>query len=395
MKKILGISSIRSDYDLMSGVYKLLAADENIDLRVLVSGAHLSKSYGLSVTCIRDDGLTILAEIESLIDGDTPASRLKTASIFLQCAIDVVARWRPDLILYAGDREDVLVGAMLGVYLAIPTVHFFAGDHEKDGHADTLVRHATSKLSTAHVVSTSQHRDRLMAMGESPERIFVAGSVALDKFVTHSGIPKSELFSRFPSDKLLEGYALVIFHPVDQERDSVGLQFENILRALENNGIPACVSYPNTDPGNHELIDVIRRFERRPNFWFYKNLERDWFLSLYKNARFLIGNSSSGVLEAASIPLGVINVGLRQKDRFCGANVIFCDSQLSEINAAIKQVLSPEHKDLVVDTKNPYGDSHSCERVYAYLKSTDFRSLRNKTEDPLDVASFLRNARQR
>ncbi len=386
MKKILALSSIRSDYDLMSGVYSLLASDPEIDFRILVSGAHLSRTYGLSVTHIRSDGLKILAEIESLIDGDTDASRLKTASILLQCAIDVVGQWAPDVILYAGDREDVLIGAMLGVYLRIPTVHFFGGDHEKDGHSDTAVRHATSKLSTAHVVSIEKHRNRLVAMGESPARIFVAGSVALDKFYTHKKISKQSLQNLFPPQKELEGFALVIFHPVGNEKDEAGEQFNDILQSLELRGIPACVSYPNTDPGNHKIIEMIKCYENCRHFWFYKNLERESFLSLYQNARFLIGNSSSGILEAASIPIGVVNVGGRQKGRLCGANVIFSDADPISIGVAIDKVISEDFQSLTAAAANPYGDGSACNRAYGYLKNTNFLEMLEKLEDPLDLA---------
>jgi UDP-hydrolysing UDP-N-acetyl-D-glucosamine 2-epimerase len=387
-KKILALSSIRSDYDLMSGLYRLLASDSEIDFRVLVSGAHLSRSYGLSVTHIRSDGLKILAEIESLIDGDSISSRLKTASILLQCAIDIVANWAPDLILYAGDREDVLIGAMLGVYLGIPTVHFFGGDHEKDGHSDTMVRHAASKLSTAHVVSIEEHRNRLIAIGETPERIFVAGSVALDKFIDHQCASISSMQDIFRSEKQLDGYALVIFHPVDCEKDDAGRQFECILQSLEAKGIPACISYPNTDPGNHMIINVIRSYENHKCFWFYKNLDRDVFLSVYKNARFLIGNSSSGIQEAASIPLGVINVGLRQKGRYCGQNVIFCDPDRLSVEMAIDTILSPNFNEILSKTINPYGNGRSCHKSYKYLKETDFWQMRLKIEDPLDVSKI-------
>lgn len=384
-KKILALSSIRSDYDLMSGLYSMLNKDSDIDLRLLVSGAHLSKTYGLSVSSIRSDGLKILAELETLIDGDTPSSRLKTASIMLQGAIDTVRQWAPDLIIYAGDREDVLIGAMIGAYLGIPTVHFFGGDHEEDGHVDTLVRHATSKLSTAHVVSINEHRDRLIAMGESAHRIFVTGSVALDKFIEYSRGSGISVKNILPKDKKLDGYALLIFHPVDSERNDAGNHFENILQALADQGVPACVSYPNTDPGNHAIIEVIKKYEASPNFWFYKNLEREKFLSLYKSAQFLIGNSSSGILEAASIPLGVINVGRRQKGRYCGENIIFCSGEKHEIGEAIKSVRDPKFHLIVSTSINPYGDGKSCVKAYTFLKDTNFQSLFEKYEDPLDL----------
>src|SRR5215469_380627 len=188
MKRVLGITGIRSDYDLMSGLYRLLATDPTVDFRLIVGGAHLSKTYGYSLDLIRADGIAVLAAIESLIDSDSFSSRLKSGSIMLQSAVDVVAGWRPDVILYAGDREEVWIGGLLGNYLEIPTVHFYGGDHTDSWHIDNPVRHAVSKLSSFHVVPTQEHRLRLLAMGEPDSRIRVLGSLALDNFRPPSAI---------------------------------------------------------------------------------------------------------------------------------------------------------------------------------------------------------------
>jgi len=383
MRRILGITAIRSDYDLMSGLYRALKDDADIDLRLLVAGAHLSPSFGRSVDLIRRDGFTILAEVESLIDGDSPRSRLKSASIFLQSAVDIVASWGPELIIFAGDREDVLVGGMLGTYLRIPTVHFFGGDHQSDGHADTPVRHAASKLATAHVVSIEEHKERLMSMGESPARIFVPGSIALDKFVHTSPLSRQEVMARMPRGKRMEGYALLIYHPLDGEEDFAGEQLENILVVLKERRIPVAGDYPNTDPGHNRIIEVIQRHESGTDCWFFKNLERQWFISLYKHARFIIGNSSSGILEAASVPLPAINVGLRQRGRRAGENVIFCDSDRAAIERAVATAEQPAFRATVARTSNIYGDGNSVMKAYAYIKQTDFAAMRLKTEDPL------------
>ena len=185
MKKILAITGIRSDYDLMSGVFKLLRDDAAIDFRLLVGGAHLSQTYGHSIDAIERDGIPILCAVESLLDADTRRARLKSASIFLQGSIDVVANWAPELILFAGDREEVWIGAMLGTYLGIPTVHFYGGDHTVSGHVDNPVRHAASKLASVHIVTIDEHARRLEAMGERPDRIHVIGNLSLDNFVHH------------------------------------------------------------------------------------------------------------------------------------------------------------------------------------------------------------------
>jgi UDP-hydrolysing UDP-N-acetyl-D-glucosamine 2-epimerase len=394
VKKILAITAIRSDYDLMSNLYKMLHADPDVDLRLMVAGAHLSPTYGRSVDLIRRDGFKILGEIESLIDGDSARARLKTASIFLQSAVDMVSNWAPDLLIYAGDREDVLIGGMLGTYLRIPTVHFFGGDHECDGHADSVVRHATSKLSTAHVVSIEEHKERLISIGEYPARIFVAGSIALDKFRQLNPVSREELFARLPEGKKLDGYALLIFHPVDAEEQLAGQHYENILLALKDHGIPVAGSYPNTDPGHSRIVEITQRYETEPDCWFFKNLEREWFLSLYKHAQFIIGNSSSGILEAASIPLPAINVGLRQKGRLAGKNVIFCEADRAAIGESISRALQPAFRDSVSRMTNLYGDGHSTEKAYEYIKRTDFAAMLFKTEDPLGLGRPFYNSLQ-
>ena len=387
MRRFLALTSIRADYDLMSGVYAHLRAAPGVDLRLLVGGTHLSPTFGHTVDQVKADGVPILAEIECLLDGSTLASRVKGAAIFLQSACDIVAAWDPELILVTGDREDALMGAVLANYLNIPCVHFFGGDHEQDGHADTAARHAISKLATAHVVATEQHRERLVAMGEHPRRIFKAGSVALDRFVAHEQPDAQGLKALMPPGKALDGYALLIFHPVDAEREQAGPQFETILAELRNRGIPVCASYPNSDPGNDAIRAVMACHEHEADCWFFRNLDRQPFLSVYKGARFLIGNSSSGILEAASVPLPAINVGLRQRSRAAGDNVVFCDADAASVGRAIDQVLDPAFQARIAGMRNPYGDGRSCEAAVRYLLDTDFRTQRAKVEDPLDAAS--------
>ena len=391
MKRLLGITGIRSDYDLMSVLYRRLAADHEVDFRLLVGGAHLSKTYGYSVRLIQEDKIPILATIESLLDADSKSSRLKTASIMLQSAVDIVAGWNPDLILYAGDREEVWIGAALGAYLEIPTVHFYGGDHVATGHVDNVVRHAVSKMSTHHAVSLEEHRSRLLAMGEPAFRISVTGSMALDNFVAQPAFERSELWKRIGFSEEIGDYALVLFHPEPAEIDKVAEILANILLELKAAGLGACIGYPNTDPANKEIIDSFQKFEAEPRFFFYKNLARPDFISLYKRARFIIGNSSSGIIEAASVPIPAISVGMRQRGRHAGSNVIFADTDRDAIRAAIDQAQDAGFRKVVAAMENPYGDGHSCDRAYALIVNTDFSALRRKTDDPLDLANRGRN----
>lgn len=385
MMRILAFSSIRSDYDLLSPLYALLQADQEVDLKLIVSGAHLSSSYGYSVEQIKKDELDILLEVETLINSDTALSRLKSASILLQNIIEVVNKFKPDLMIYAGDREDVLMYAMIGGYLNIPTIHAYAGDHVEDGYIDNPIRHAAAKLSTAHFVTLEQHKKRLVRMGEDPKRVFVTGNISLDKFVGLKPLSKPQLRDRLNIDNGFDEFCLVIFHPVTEELGYVDEIFDSILLSLKEKNISAFISYPNVDPGNHRLVSVIDKYKNDKFFYFYKNLSRDVFVSIYKNSKFIIGNSSSGIVEAASLKIPAINVGMRQTGRFADRNVIFCGADYQSIKSSIDKAESITFKNSLIDLKNSYGEGCGAIKAYDLIKQIDFKSMIAKKEDPLKV----------
>jgi len=386
IRKILGFTSGRSDYDLMSYLYKMLSRDPGIDFRLIVSNAHLSPTHGLTVRHIEGDGIRILDKIETLIDSDSDSARIKAASLLLQGAIHSVERFSPDLIIYAGDREDVMIGALLGGYMRIPTAHFFAGDHDCDGGIDNPIRHATSKLSAYMFASTEEHKRRLIAIRQNPSRIYDIGSCALDKFKQETKIPRKQLFPMItPDGRVFDRYALVIFHSLmAYEHESVR-DFKNMITALQNKGIAAVINLPNIDPGSRELIKVMQGLKNCKDLIFVNNLPRNIFVNVYRHATFQIGNSSSGILEAASIPLGVINVGRRMIGRKSQGNVIFTDSGLKSIEKAIDRVTSRSfYEAQVKGIKNIYGDGKSSLRAFRILKNLSLKDFAKfRKEDPL------------
>ncbi len=385
MKKILAFSSIRSDYDLMSPLYRLLHEDRDIDFKIIASGAHLSEQFGHSVDEIKKDGFDILLEIETLLSSDSKLSRIKSASLLLQNTLETISKFNPDLMIYAGDREDVLIYAIIGGYLGIPTVHVFAGDHAEDGYIDNPVRHATSKLSTAHFVSLEEHKNRLIRIGEDSKRIFVTGNISLDKFVSYKPLSTANIKEYFNISDGFEEFSLMIFHPITEELDKADMYFENILKILEQKNINAFVSYPNVDTGSYSLLKVIDKYKKNKNFIFYKNLERNIFMSIYKHSKFIIGNSSSGLCEAASLKIPAINVGLRQFGRYADENVIFCETSLGDIDKAIDKALSIEFLNKLKNLKNSYGDGNSAKRACEIIKNINFESMLAKKEDPLKM----------
>lgn len=384
--KILAFTSIRSDYDLLSPLLKLINEDMNHSLRLIVSGTHLSRDFGHSVDQIYSDGFDILLEVESLLASDSKASRLKSASILFQSIIDPIGRFRPDLMIFAGDREDVLIYSMIGAYLGIPTIHFYSGDHTKDGYVDNSARHAASKLASVHFVTLEEHKVRLIKMGEKSDRIHVVGNIALDRFVSFNPFSKKRLSEMFSvGEDWLANYCLVMFHPTNVEESKMGEGLENILYSLSELGIKAFVSSPNSDPNNSSIKKVLEAYNSNKNFIFFKNMERDTYLSLYKNANFIIGNSSSGVCEAASIPIPAINVGKRQQGRFAGINVVFVSTDKDQIVGAIKKIQSKDFSESVNRMKNPYGDGDSALKCLHLINQIHFADFVEKKEDPIEV----------
>ena len=382
--KILSFTSIRSDYDLMSGLYKMIHKDPDIELGLIVSGAHLSDTYGYTVRYIEKEGFPILAKIESLIDSNSTSSRIKSASILLQNCIHTVESFKPDVILFAGDREDMIVAALIGAYLKIPTIHFFGGDHASDGNVDNPVRHAVSKLASLHLVSHESHARRLKAIGEPDNRIFLIGNPALDKFINEPWITKKELLIKNSREDWVD-YAIMIHHPILGNEESSGKYFEEILIALEDKQIKAFVGYPNTDAGNKQSLVCIRQYEANPNFVFFENLDRNLFVNLMRHAKLMIGNSSAGLIEAPMIPLGVVNVGERQRGRMAAQNVVFVDQGVENIKSGIERVFSEEFQNNLQKIRSPYGEGNSVEKAFNLIKTIHLEKFRYKTEDPLSL----------
>lgn len=381
-RRIIAFSGIRSDYDLLSDLYKKINQDLNMEFAIIISGAHLSTSYGYTVQYIERDQLPILARIDSLLDSNSPSSRLKSSAILLQSCLHIVEAYDPDIIIYPGDREDAMVGALIGAYLGIPTIHFFGGDHASDGNVDNPVRHAISKLSSLHFVIHKSHKERLLKMGEPENRIFVIGNPALDKFISIPRIEKKVLLKQLGRSNW-SNYALMIYHPILEHEDKAGAYFEEILVALKKQNINTFVSYPNIDAGSKKIITVIEKYKHDDNFFFYKNLERNIFINLMKQSLFMIGNSSAGLLEAPIIPLGVINVGIRQKGRLAAENVIFVEQDLDNIIKGIITVLSKKFQERLKTIISPYGHGDSIEKAFKLIKTLNFSHYKYKREDPI------------
>jgi GDP/UDP-N,N'-diacetylbacillosamine 2-epimerase (hydrolysing) len=367
-RRILGVTGIRSDYDILSSVFEAVRGHHALGLELIVTGAHLSPDYGDTVREIRKDGFRVVEEIESLISGNHDSSRVTGLAIQLQGLVQAVARLRPDVLLMLGDREEAISTALVGNYLNIPVAHIAGGDRAV-GNADDQVRHAVTKLAHLHFATNAQSARRILRMGEQPFRVFDVGNPGLDRLRTTPKLAAAELSRRlgFPLGEG-EPFILLIQHPLSTEIDRAGEQMRLTLDAVETLGVRTILTYPNSDPGSQDMIRAIESRGRLPILHAVKNLPRLEFVNLMRRASCLLGNSSAGILEAPLLKLPVVNIGNRQKGRLHAGNVQFVPHDPRAIvRAARRAVFDSGYRAKVRVCRNPYGDGRSSKRIARVL----------------------------
>ena len=371
-KRILAVTGIRSDYDILSTVLKAINIHPDLSLGVVVTGAHLSDNYGLTKSLIEDDQFEIVDEIESLLNVDTDSARVKGLGIQLQGLVQTVARERPDFLLVLGDREESISTALVGSYLNIPIAHLCGGDRVV-GNVDDQVRHAVTKLAHIHFTTNQESFDRVLKLGEQPFRVFNVGNPGLDRLLSVPSLSADQLSQKlnFPLSED-EPLLLVIQHVISTEIDEAYHQMRQTLTAVSSLGIKTILSYPNSDAGGQQMIRAIHEYSSLPFLYTARNIPRLEFVNLFRRASCLLGNSSAGILEAPLLKIPVVNVGNRQKGRLHSENVAFVphDSQ-AIINAVNRAVYDPNYIKTVSQCSNPYGDGKSSQRISNVIASIE------------------------
>jgi GDP/UDP-N,N'-diacetylbacillosamine 2-epimerase (hydrolysing) len=371
-KTILAVTGIRSEYDIMSTVFRAIQLHPMLDLQVVVTGAHLSDAYGRTVEEIRKDGFIIADEIESLINGDQASARIKGMGIQLQGLVQTALRVNPDWLLVLGDREESMTTALVGAYMNIPVAHVAGGDRVI-GNVDDQVRHAVTKLAHLHLTTNQESADRVLRLGEQAFRIHNVGNPGLDRLLDVPDLITEVLSQRlgFCIDDD-EPLLVVIQHVISTEIDDAYRQMRQTLEAVADLGLKTVLSYPNTDAGGQQMIRAIREFESIPNLYTAKNIPRLEFVNLLRRASCLLGNSSAGILEAPLLKLPVVNVGNRQKGRLHAENVMFVPHEKNAIiNAVRRAVFDPEYRKVVSQCSNPYGNGQSAKKIAEILALTE------------------------
>lgn len=365
MRKILVITGSRGEYGYVRPILRLIDQHPGLQYQLLVTNMHLLSEFGYSRQEFTRDGFTVEDELYMALDGSTATSMTKSLAVGLMGMADIIHNSRPDLVLLAGDRGEQLMAAVAAAHANIPVAHVQAG--EVSGNIDGLTRHAIARYTHIHLAANKDAADRLVRTGEEPFRVHEVGAPQLDEFLAGNCSTVSELALHFkivPTDPFI----LIVQHPVTEQAGLASTQMETTLEALREFALPTVMIYPNNDAGSAMTRETISRL-RLPWLHIERNVSRELYGGLMRAAAVIVGNSSSGLLEAPSFALPAVNIGRRQEGRVRGANVIDVGHDVQEIAGAVRRALSPEFRASIAGMQNPYGDGHTSERIVHLLAS--------------------------
>ncbi|MFH1896685.1 MAG: UDP-N-acetylglucosamine 2-epimerase [Candidatus Desantisbacteria bacterium] len=365
MKKIAAITGTRAEYGILRPVFKAIESHPLLSLSLIVTGSHLSPAFGNTIDEIERDGFQITEKIDIISESDSGKDTAISIGKCIMGMTDAIQRIQPDIIMVLGDRGEMLAGGIAGVYMNIPIAHLHGG--EVSGSIDEGIRHAITKLSHIHFPATKESARRIIRMGEEKERVFLVGAPGLDSILNEQLISRESIEKQFDIE---DDFLLLVQHPVVTEIDAVERQIRTTMEAVISMGMQTIVLYPNADPGSQTIIKVINEFHNPPMIQVIKSLPHKEYLNLMKYARVLIGNSSSGIIEAPSFHRPVVNIGTRQHGRERAANVIDVDYDKEKIVEAIMIALyNKELHTRMRRCKNPYGDGMASKRIVDVLSN--------------------------
>ena len=381
MKRTIAVvTTSRADYSPLYWPLKDLAAHTEVDLKLIVLAAHLSPEYGATISEIERDGFSIASRIECLLSSDSDVGMAKTLGLAVLGLADALAQMRPDMLLLIADRYEMLAPASVALTLRIPVAHIEGGEIS-EGAIDDAVRNALTKMAHVHFTSTDAARARVISMGEEPWRVHRAGAPSLDH------IHRSTLLTRDQLEQTLDialadEITVVAYHPVTILKDTTS-EADAIFTALETLPGQIIFCYPNADAGSHQLMARIRSFcGTHCGAHLFVNLPSIAYWSLLRESTVLLGNSSSGIMEAASFALPVVNIGMRQQGRERGPNILDAEPTVDSIRNQLAVAQQAAFRESLRSMTNIYGDGHAAERIVSVLTSTPLDNLLHKRAQP-------------
>lgn len=375
-RKICVVTGTRADFGLLSPLMHLIKDDPELELQVVATGMHLSPEFGLTYKTIEAEGFAIDEKVEMLLSSDTPVAIAKSIGLGTIGMADALDRLEPELLVLLGDRFEILAAAQAALVARIPIAHIHGGETTR-GAFDEAIRHCVTKMSHLHFPATEVYRRRIIQLGENPRRVFLAGAPGLDHIRNMSFLDRRELEETLEFD-LGDGFFLVTFHPVTLAARLDIAALDELLAALDQfPDYQLLITYPNADTAGRSLIDRLNAYaaNRPDRVCLTKSLGQKRYLSAAKQAAIMIGNSSSGIIEAPSLGTPSINIGERQAGRVAAESVIHCKEERGDIKKAVRKALHPDMKAHLATIKNPYGDGKAAPRIFKELTNADLGDI--------------------
>lgn len=370
MRTISFVSVGRSDYGIYLPILKRVQNDPDLTLNILAGGMHLRREYGMTVETIEADGFNMVDRIDMLSDSDTPRDVADSIGRGVIGFSKAFHRFRPEILVVLGDRFEMYSAALAALPFNIPVAHIHGGELTR-GAIDDALRHSMTKLSHLHFVSTERYAKRVIQLGEEPWRVTVSGAPGLDHLDSITYQSKEALESRFGIN-LSKPVLLVTFHPVTLEYQQVEAQIDAVLGAIRKSGCAALFTSPNSDTGGSVVLNRICKYvEKHSNSQLVDNLGTETYFSLMRCVTAMVGNSSSGIIEAPSFRLPVVNVGIRQDGRLRADNVIDVECTEKAILEGIKRAIHPSFRGQISEMINPYRQQGSASEIIVnHLRET-------------------------
>lgn len=369
MKRIGIMTGTRAEYGLLKSLMQEINKDNDLELYLIVSGMHLSPEFGMTYQEIEEDGFEINAKVEMLLSSDSPAGISKSIGLGVIGFADEFQRADLDMLILLGDRYEALSAAICALVMRIPIAHLHGGELT-EGAIDEGIRHSITKMSYLHFTSTEQYRNRVIQLGENPERVFYVGALGVENIKKINLMTKEEL-ERSIHFEIDENTVIVTYHPVTLENNTVEEQFLNLLEVLDRNPkIRMIFTKANADTNGRIVNELIDKYaaQNSERACAFVSLGQKRYLSALKYCRIVIGNSSSGIIEAPSFGKPIINIGDRQKGRICADSVINCGYTQQEIQQAMETALTEEFENKARNCRNPYEKENTAANIISVIK---------------------------
>ncbi len=378
-RKICVFTGTRAEYGLLKPLLYEIKKDRNLELQLIVSGMHLSPEFGFTYKEIERDGFTITEKIEMLLSSDSPVGTSKSIGLGIIGFTDILRRLEPDVVVVLGDRFEAFSFTVSAYTLRIPVAHIHGGEIT-EGVLDEGYRHAITKLSFLHFTATEEYRNRVIQMGEEPERVFNVGALSIDNIRRVKLLTKREI-EKILGFKFWKKNILITYHPETLSSDFGIKGFQNLLKVLDKlSDIKLIFTKANADPGGREINRLIEEYiSKNPGrAVMFSSLGQVLYLSTMRYVDAVVGNSSSGIIEAPSFRVATINIGDRQKGRVRAESVIDCRPEYEDIKRAFEKIYSDEFRNILKRVENPYGDGKASKRIKEILKNYDITNIRKR-----------------